>query len=281
MKKILKIFITIIVITLIFSTPVIADNNNLKTSYLNYYYHKQMDNSEYKGYFSPAIKNVFGNTNIEVIRSNSCGLMTLTNVLDIMSEKKKGELSGITPIELANKYFVDDENKIILTYHNSEPALNSKVGLMSHTALYWLADIIGEDTKLWEMKLIFGNNNSTFTSPVQKSELVTMVANLQKEVFNKNGIAIFSVMINGEWNENYSEEYILKDGYPKYMHFIVVMDMKMNKDGTARMLVVDSMGSEHKGYYGWVNSNAYTFAPTEYNSKLYTGILNVYGVVPQ
>jgi len=253
-----------------------AKNDNLETSFLNGYYHKQMDASEYKGHFLPVVKSVFDGYDV---RSNFCGVMTLANVLDIMSERCMGELSGITPVELVNKYFVDDYGKILLTYKNHEPSLNSKNGAMSHTALFWIADNIGKDTELWTTKLIFGNNNSTFTPPVLKSELPKVVSDLKEEVFDKGGIAIVSVSINGQWNENKSEE-ILKDGYPKYLHFVVALDMKMNDDGTARILVVDSMGSEHKGYYGWVNSSAYTFSPTNYNSQLYTGILNIYGIIP-
>ena len=150
---------------------------------------------------------------------------------------------------------------------------------MSHTAMYWLADKIGKETKLWNTKLIYGTNDSTWKEPIRKSDIKKIVEETNKSIFDKNGIIIMSVGINSKWNSEDDENYIPKGGKIAYYHFIVVLDMQMKPNGAVRMFIVDSMGSDHKGYFGWVNSEAYT-SQLPYNNDVYTGIRNIYGLVP-
>lgn len=221
-------------------------------------YHKQMDYKEYQGNFLPSLQEYFGDNDV---RWNFCGAMTLLNTLDIMSQRELDETSGMTVVDLANQYFTKN-GQVIFTYKNGDPAVNPN-GSMNHTAIYWLADRIGKDKNLWTMKLIYGTNDSTFKEPVKKNDLQAIAKEMQN-VFSQDGVIIMGVAVKGI------------DGKISYLHFITVLGIVMKRDGSAQMLIVDSMGKDHNGYYGWVNSEEYL----TYNQDEYTGILNVYGVIP-
>lgn len=224
------------------------------------YYHKQMDYGEYEGYFSLATQKYFGSNDI---RKNFCGTATLLNVLDIMLANNNQPISGYNFVDIVNKYYIDYYGDIVNMYKNGDPASNPN-GSMNFTAMYWLADKIGKDTSLWEMKLVHGSNDSTYHEPIKKSDLSYWVETTQKEVFSRGGIVIMDIGRNGGSDQI------------AYLHFITVLDMVVNTDGSAQMLIVDSMGTDRNGFYGWVNSEEYT----TYGLKEYTGILNIYGVIP-
>ena len=215
------------------------------------HYHKQMDDGEYTGYFLPSLVQRFGDADI---RYNFCGVMTLLNTMDIIQG-----YNSMTAVELVNNYFADNSDNI------------SNTGSMSPSRLYWTADKIGYETGLWRMNTIYGKTDFTLLEPVRKSEL-QQVVDKAEEVFNNNGVAIMHVGIAD--HDQFS-----------YFHFITVVDMKMNANGSVDMLIVDSMGAEHSGYYGWVNSSDYLtslrpYNDSRYNPEVFTGIINIYGVIP-
>ena len=232
------------------------------------YYHKQMDQSEYIGEFSPAIKNYFGDNDI---RYNFCGEMVLLNTLDIITEQKTGNISGLSVKDLVNKYFVDKNGNIATIYQSKGYAFRTKSGDMSPTSIYRIAEKIGNDTNLWQMDLIYGTNDFTSTKPLQKTGLESIVNEIKKSVFDNDGILIMHVGIQA--NDKFS-----------YFHYITVLDLKINNNGSVDMLIVDSMGTDYGGYYGWVNSEEYTtpLRPDniKYSNDIYTGIYNIYGIIP-
>ncbi len=255
--------------TLIKSFPVVThyDNNNDSDTSLYHpintvstYFHRQMDYNEYTNAFKPSLQKYFEGYDI---RYNFCGTMTLLNALDIMSERQTSHISEITAAELANTYYVDNYGEIINTYKNGDPAVNPS-GSMNDTAMYWLTDTIGQSTGLWSTKLLHGNNNSTWSDPVKKSELNQLISDAQV-IFNQSGILIISAGINH--NSHYA-----------YDHFLIVLNIRMNADNSAEMLIVDSMGADKQGFYGWVNSDDYFISTNE--GDQYTGIMNVYGLIP-
>ena len=221
-------------------------------------YHKQMDYNEYTGNLKPSLQEYFSGYDI---RNNFCGEMTLLNVMDIMSQIELGSPSDMNVVDMLNQYFTED-GEVIFAYKNSDRAANPN-GSMNNAAMYWMADKIGADKNLWTMSLIYGTNNSTWNEPVLKNDLSLIVDEMQ-DVFDQNGVIIMGVNIKGS------------NGKIAYAHWITVLGAKMNDDGSAQLLIIDSLGKDRNGYYGWVNSEEYL----TYDQNKYTGINEVFGVIP-
>ena len=218
------------------------------------YYHKQMDNSEYRYGFLYSVRDYF---NGEDVRYNFCGVMTLLNTMDIIQG-----YNSMSATEIVNTYFVDDNGNIVPTYEGRGSAFRDSNGSMSPTSLYWMADKIGADTDLWHMTVVYGAVDFTLLEPVRKSDVEQIVEKAKTEVFANNGVIIAHVGIASA-------------GQFSYWHFIVIEDMKISISGDLELLIVDSMG-----YYGWVNANDYLVSAEPYNSDIFTGIVNLYGVIP-
>ena len=211
-------------------------------------YHKQMDTGEYTGYFLPSLRYYFNGADV---RYNFCGVMTILNAMDIIQG-----YNSIGAVELVNKYFVDEKGYIATSHEGRGTAFRASNGSMSPSSLYWMADKIGYNTGLWRMTTVYGTTDFILIAPVKKSDLSAIVDKAKTEVFNNGGVVIAHAGI--------------KEGnHFMYWHFIVITDMVMTADGSADMLIVDSMGADTNGYYGWVNSNDY-----------FTSITSLYGVIP-
>jgi len=247
------------------------------------FFHKQLDKNEYSGKFAPTITNYFGN---QKIKWNFCGEMTLLNVLDIMSVQTNGKTSGMKVVDLVNKYFVDKNGKIVPdSPEDTGLVFYDGSGQMTPTSIYNMAETIGNDTGLWTMELVYGVNTNTSIEPVRKSGLEAIVKKANEDVFEKGGVLIMHVGRRSGWNSADGENVPIKWGTFDYFHFITVLSMRMNPDGSARMLIVDSLGSDGKGFVGWVNTEAYTtpgsLEKIPYDSSTFTGIKNIYGVIPK
>ena len=211
-------------------------------------YHKQMDASEYTGDFLPSLRYYFNGTDV---RYNFCGVMTLLNVMDIIQG-----YNSIGAVELVNKYFVDNKGYIATSHEGRGTAFRASNGSMPPSSLYWMADKIGYNTGLWRMAVVYGTTDFILIAPIKKSDLSVVVDKAKTEVFNRGGVVIAHAGI--------------KEGnHFMYWHFIVITDMIMTADGSVDMLIVDSMGADTNGYYGWVNSNDY-----------FASITSLYGVIP-
>jgi len=218
------------------------------------YYHKQMDSYEYRYGFLYSVRDYFDG---EDVRYNFCGVMTLLNTMDIIQG-----YNSVSATEIVNTYFVDDNGNIVSTYEGRGSAFRDSNGSISPTSLYWMADKIGADTELWYMTVVYGAVDFTLLEPVRKSDVEQIVEKAKTEVFDNNGAVIAHVGIASA-------------GQFSYWHFIVIEDMKINTSGDLELLIVDSMG-----YYGWVNANEYLISAEPYNSDIFTGIVNLYGVIP-
>lgn len=264
-------------------------NSQAELEEINGFFHKQMDKNEYTGKFAPILQKYFGENDI---RFNFCGPMTLTNVLDIMSDVRTGKPYGMEVPDLVNKYFIDKNGNIAPILDNGLAFYGSN-GSMTPTALYWIAEKIGSDTGLWNMDLVYGTKNFERNTPVRKTELEAVVQKAKEEVFDKGGVLIMHI---GRRKYTTGKETSMRPDMDvfDYYHYLTILDMKMNPDGSAEMLVVDSMGRNQNGYVGWVNSEAFTIPWNEtpplnaqgepmerqYDPNVFTGIYNMYGVVP-
>ena len=237
------------IITAVKTIVQITDTFNISTDY-----HKQMDAGEYTGDFLPSLRYYFNGADV---RYNFCGVMTVLNVMDILQG-----YNSITAVELVNKYFVDEKGDIAMSHEGRGTAFRASNGSMSPSSLYWMADKIGYDTGLWRMAVVYGSTNFILIQPIKKSDLSAVVDKAKTEVFANNGVIIAHVGIASA-------------GQFSYWHFIVIEDMKISISGDLELLIVDSMG-----YYGWVNANDYLVSAEPYNSDIFTGIVNLYGVIP-
>jgi len=225
------------------------------------YYHKQLDNSEYIGEFAPAIKTYLNGD----YAWNFCGVMTLLNALEYFYITQKGLDYPLSAIEMVNKYFVNDNGGMVYAYKDRGYAFRDPNGSMSPAAVYWLADKIGKDTGLWAMDILHGYNDFTPSVPITQDNLTDTVNLAQERVFSNGGVLIAHVGIAS------GEEF-------SYYHYLLILGMRVS-NGIPQMLIVDSMGADHNGFYGWVNINDYVIDKD--NPSVYTGLANLYSLIPQ
>jgi len=88
----------------------------------------------------------------------------------------------------------------------------------------------------------------------------------KEQIFDKGGVLIAHLGIPS-------------GGVFSYYHFLVITDMRLNNLNEPEMFVIDSLGKSFDGYAGWVNISKYTI-PANYNTVIFTGIYNLYGVIP-
>lgn len=245
------------------------------------YFHRQMDEGEYEGEFVPVIARYFGNWNVKYF---FCGEMTLLNALDIMSVRATGNTYGLGVVDLLNEYFVGENGEIVANPYGGGTVFYARDGQMTPAGVFHRAEAIGLDTGLWKTELIYGVNTYTAIEPVRKSDLEAIVKIAKEDVFDKGGVLIMHVGRRSGWDSSEDENAPKKWGGFEYFHFITVLDMQMNSDGSARMLIVDSFGSDDNGFVGWVNSEIYTTPGSlngiMYDRSIFTGIKNIYGVIP-
>ncbi len=264
---------------------------NVEAVDIESFIHRQMDSGEYQGDFAPAIKGFFGDRDV---RGGFCGPMTLMAIMDFMSMKEVGTPTGLGVVDMVNNYFVDETGNIKTVLNNQGLVFSSKFGMMSPASMYSMAEEIGSDLGLWNVEIVYGSTDFITREPIKKNNLDSFVKKTQEEVFDKGGVMMMHVIRKRGWDgverETINSEYT---GVKDY-HFITVLDMQNNDDGTVDMLIVDSMGVEGEGFFGWVNSENYTTAYDEepmlnsnglpmnkrFDSKKYSGILSAFGVIP-
>lgn len=221
-------------------------------------YHNQMDVGEYVGEFSLPVAQYFGNYDI---RWNFCGAMSLLNVVEIMS----GGQTELTVVEMVNKYFVEGD-KISSVHEGRGSAFRAPNGSMYPTAIYYMADKIGKDTGLWQTSVVYGSIDFTVKMSIEVADMSAVIAESKEQIFDKGGVLIAHVGIPS-------------GGVFSYYHFLVITDMRLNNLNEPEMFVIDSLGKSFDGYAGWVNVSKYTI-PANYNTVIFTGIYNLYGITP-
>jgi hypothetical protein len=199
--------------------PVVIPPTSLSEILQTFTPHIQTNASEYIGGYVPVLSEYL---NSNKTGENDCGPAVIANIIKIMAELKQQPID-FKIIELLNNYFV--EGAEIRTVQGDLDYSINRDGTMTTSDMYSMLKIVGDDTKLWsEVEIVHGNTNFSNVEPIKIKDVKPFFEN-QKAVFERDGVVVLLVGINGAWYPGVSEELAknaLKFAYP---HWIIVTDV--------------------------------------------------------